>query len=92
MLLAEATASVDPAAESAIQRAVDELVLGKTVVVIAHRLRTVQRASQIVVLDRGRIAERGSHDELLVADGLYARLWRLQNRQPDNSQPLEVTE
>ncbi|MCG8423796.1 MAG: ABC transporter ATP-binding protein/permease [Proteobacteria bacterium] len=84
ILLDEATASVDPSAESAIQQAVDELVLGKTVVVIAHRLRTVQRASQIVVLDRGRIVDRGSHDSLLAADGLYARLWRLQTRRADD--------
>jgi len=78
ILLDEATASVDPAAEYAIQRAVDALVLGKTVVVIAHRLRTIQRASKIVVLDRGAIVEEGTHASLIGLDGLYAKLWRLQ--------------
>lgn len=78
VLLDEATASVDPSAESSLQRAIDELVRTKTVVVIAHRLRTVRRADRIVVLDRGRVAQVGAHDELVEGDGLYARLWREQ--------------
>jgi ATP-binding cassette subfamily B protein len=80
VLLDEATASVDASAEAEIQRAVDELVKKKTVVVIAHRLRTVRRAHNIVVLDRGRVAESGAHDELLAKDGVYAALWREQER------------
>ncbi|WP_342379783.1 ABC transporter ATP-binding protein/permease [Myxococcus stipitatus] len=80
ILLDEATSSVDASAEAEIQRAIDELVRHKTVVVIAHRLRTVRRAHQIVVLDQGRLAERGTHDELLKRDGLYASLWREQER------------
>jgi ATP-binding cassette subfamily B protein len=79
VLLDEATASVDPTAEAAIQRAIDELVKGKTVVVIAHRLRTVRRASRIVVLNDGRLEDVGTHDELVARGGLYARLWRLQS-------------
>lgn len=80
VLLDEATASVDASAEAEIQRAIDELVKRKTVVVIAHRLRTVRRAHRIVVLDRGRIAETGTHAELLQSGGLYARMWHEQER------------
>jgi ATP-binding cassette subfamily B protein len=80
VLLDEATASVDASAEAEIQRAIDELVKRKTVVVIAHRLRTVRRAHRIVALDRGRVAEVGTHDELLRSGGVYAALWREQER------------
>ncbi len=80
VLLDEATASVDASAEAEIQRAIDELVRNKTVVVIAHRLRSVRRAHRIVVLERGRVAETGSHDALLARDGAYAALWREQER------------
>lgn len=80
VLLDEATASVDASAEAAIQRAIDELVKDKTVVVIAHRLRTIRHADQIVVLDRGRVVETGNHDALLRKNGVYAALWREQER------------
>ena len=79
VLLDEATASVDPAAEAEIQRAIDELVRGKTVVVIAHRLRTIQRAGQIIVLKEGAVDDTGTHAELLERRGLYHRLWSLQS-------------
>ena len=78
VLLDEATASLDPENETLIQRAVGTLCAGKTVIVIAHRLRTVANADKIVVLDSGRVAEEGNHKTLLAEDGLYARLWRLQ--------------
>lgn len=80
VLLDEATASVDASAEVEIQRAIDELVKEKTVVVIAHRLRTVRRAHKIVVLDRGRVVETGDHDALVEKAGTYAALWREQER------------
>ncbi|WP_233605309.1 MULTISPECIES: ATP-binding cassette domain-containing protein [unclassified Corallococcus] len=80
VLLDEATASVDASAEAELQRAIDALVKTKTVVVIAHRLRTVRRAHRIVVLDKGRVAESGTQDELLARDGVYAALWREQER------------
>lgn len=80
VLLDEATASVDASAEVALQRAIDRLVREKTVIVIAHRLRTIRRAHQIVVLDGGRVAERGTHASLVAAGGVYARMWAEQQR------------
>ncbi len=78
VLLDEATAALDPENEFEVQRAIDALVRGRTVLVVAHRLKTIRRADAILVLDKGRIVERGRHDELLENDGLYAKLWRLQ--------------
>lgn len=75
VLLDEATASIDPENEALIQQAFDALVQHKTLVVIAHRLTTVQRADQILVLDEGQIVQRGTHNELIRQEGLYRRFW-----------------
>jgi ATP-binding cassette subfamily B protein len=78
LILDEATASVDPETERVIERGIAELMRGRTSIVIAHRLSTVRRASRIVVIHHGRIAEEGTHDALLAQNGIYARLYRLQ--------------
>lgn len=78
ILLDEATASLDVDNETEIQEAISRLVKGKTVLVIAHRMRTVENADQIIVLDGGVVAESGTHDALMKKNGLYARLVKLQ--------------
>lgn len=77
LLLDEATAALDPATEAMVLRATDELAKKRTTFVVAHRLATAARADEIVVLDHGRIVERGSHEELLAAGGHYAQMWQL---------------
>ncbi|MDQ0655911.1 ABC-type multidrug transport system fused ATPase/permease subunit [Paenibacillus sp. W2I17] len=78
VLLDEATASLDPENEAAVQQAINELVADKTVILIAHRLKTIQNADQIIVLDKGQLVEQGTHAHLLDHSGIYARLWQLQ--------------
>ena len=78
LLLDEATSALDAESERMVQTALEGLMRQRTTLVIAHRLATVQRADRIVVLDGGRVVQQGQHHELVAADGLYARLARLQ--------------
>jgi ATP-binding cassette, subfamily B, multidrug efflux pump len=80
LVLDEATSSVDAEAEAQIQRAIAELMAGRTSIVVAHRLSTILHADEILVLHHGEIRERGSHRELLALGGLYDRLYQLQLR------------
>ena len=81
LVLDEATSSVDNETEAAMQRSLAKVCEGRTTIVIAHRLSTVRHADAIHVLDGGRVVERGTHDELIAADGLYASLWGVQTGQ-----------
>jgi ATP-binding cassette subfamily B protein len=81
LIFDEATSALDSKSEKAIQAELDRIQVGRTTLVIAHRLSTVMDADQILVMDAGRIVERGSHGELIAADGQYAQLWRLQQQE-----------
>ena len=82
LVLDEATSSIDTETEAAIQRGIHALMEGKTAIVVAHRLSTIQDVDRIYVMHKGRIVESGRHEELLARDGIYQRLYRLQYASP----------
>jgi ATP-binding cassette, subfamily B, multidrug efflux pump len=79
LVLDEATSALDSEVEAAIQGSLATLMRGKTVIAIAHRLSTIAALDRLIVLDRGRVVEEGTHAELLTRGGLYARLWHRQS-------------
>lgn len=88
IILDEATSSVDPYTESLLQEALERLFKGRTCIIIAHRLSTTFLADRVIVLDRGKIVEEGTHDELLKKRGLYAKLYEIQIGRPSSAEAL----
>ena len=85
LIFDEATSALDSKSEQAIQAELDRIQVGRTALVIAHRLSTVMNADQILVMDHGRIVERGTHAALLAKGGAYAQMWALQQQEKDRT-------
>ena len=85
MVLDEATSNIDTETEILIQKALNRLMLGRTSIVVAHRLSTIKNSDRIIVIHKGEIREDGSHRELLQKQGLYYKLYQLQYREQENT-------
>ena len=90
VVLDEATAHLDSESEAAVQRALATALAGRTSLVIAHRLSTIIQADQILVIDGGRVTERGTHEELLAKGGLYTELYHTQFASQETSAPADL--
>jgi ATP-binding cassette subfamily B protein len=87
LIFDEATSALDSKTERVIQQELEAIAADRTTLVIAHRLSTIVNAEQILVFDHGRIVERGTHADLLLRGGIYARMWELQARDEDRARP-----
>ncbi|MFZ5987456.1 MAG: ATP-binding cassette domain-containing protein [Bacillota bacterium] len=83
VILDEATSAVDPINEWEIQKALNNLSRGRTIIIIAHHLKTIRNVDQIIVLDNGKIVQRGKHQDLIAQEGLYKKLWDSQHEDSD---------
>ena len=92
LILDEATSSIDTESEVLIQHAIDKMIAGRTSIVIAHRLSTIRKADKIIVMDRGEMKEMGTHAELLVQGGHYAKLYNMQFEKQVKSHPKDTTD
>ena len=92
LILDEATSSLDSESEREVQQALDRLIVGRTTLVIAHRLSTVRNADRIIAMEDGRIMEIGTHAELLAADGVYRRLYEMQFAREEEAAPIDADE
>jgi ATP-binding cassette subfamily B protein len=92
LIFDEATSALDSKAEQAIQAQLKEIARNRTTLVIAHRLSTIADAAQILVLEHGRIVERGTHAQLLAANGAYAQMWERQQARPDEVEASPIDE
>ncbi len=92
LIFDEATSALDSKTEKAIQTELDLAALGRTTLIIAHRLSTVMNADEILVLEAGRIIERGTHRTLLDQGGLYAQMWALQQQEKNDAEPVALTD
>ncbi len=90
LIFDEATSALDSKSEKAIQAELDRIAIGRTTLVIAHRLSTVMDADEILVMDAGRIVERGNHARLLASGGHYAQMWRLQQQEQREAAAAEA--
>jgi ABC-type multidrug transport system fused ATPase/permease subunit len=90
LILDEPTSSIDSKTEAVILDALDRLMAGRTTLMIAHRLSTVRRADQILVLDKGIVVQKGTHEELIAEEGLYRQLHEMQTRQPRPGAEIEM--
>lgn len=86
LILDEATSALDSVTERGIQAALDNAARNRTTLIIAHRLSTIVKADKIIVMDKGHIKEQGTHKTLLAKKGLYAKLWKQQEKTPQNAQ------
>jgi ATP-binding cassette subfamily B protein len=86
LIFDEATSALDSATERAIQTQLEQVAIGHTTLIIAHRLSTVMNADEIIVMQNGEIIERGAHTQLLAANGAYTRMWNLQQQEEDGAE------